>query len=123
MRDDGLWDQVRGNWNQLKGKFREKWGLLTDDDLEHIAGHKDRLIGKIQEKYGEAKWNARSIENEIRSMQPPPPQARPRRARKRKWTRTIPPCSCLAAALACGPGSMARERKGSVSGSPPGEKP
>lgn len=71
MRDDGLWDQIRGNWNQMKGKFREKWGLLTDDDLEHIAGHKDRLIGKIQEKYGEAKWNARSIENEIRSMQQP----------------------------------------------------
>jgi len=66
--DDGFWDQVKGNWKQFRGKVREKWGLLTDDDLEHIAGHKDQLVGKIQEKYGEAKWNREQIENELRTM-------------------------------------------------------
>ncbi|HUP45510.1 MAG TPA: CsbD family protein [Thermoanaerobaculia bacterium] len=69
MHDDtGVWDQIKGNWKQLKGKVREKWGLLTDDDLEHIAGHKDRLVGKIQERYGEAKWEASQIENELRGL-------------------------------------------------------
>lgn len=70
-QDDGLWDQVKGNWKQLKGKVREKWGLLTDDDLEHIAGHKDRLIGKIQERYGEAKWKNAQIESELRDLNRP----------------------------------------------------
>lgn len=69
MRDDtGVWDTIKGNWNQVKGKVREKWGLLTGDDLEHIAGHKDRLIGKIQEKYGKAKWEATRIEQELRTI-------------------------------------------------------
>ncbi len=74
-RDDAVWAQLQGNWNQLKGRVREKWGLLTSDDLEHIAGHKDRLIGKIQEKYGKVKWETAKIEQEIRSMnqQPAPP--------------------------------------------------
>ena len=71
-RDDGFWDQLQGNWKQIKGKVREKWGLLTDDDLEHIAGHKDRLIGKIQEKYGEAKWKNAQIEDEMRGLNRPP---------------------------------------------------
>ena len=68
INDDGFWDQVKGNWKQVKGKVREKWGLLTDDDLEHIAGHKDRLIGKIQEKYGEAKWNNAQVDDEMRRL-------------------------------------------------------
>lgn len=68
VNDDGFWDQVKGNWKQVKGKVREKWGLLTDDDLEHIAGHKDRLVGKIQEKYGEAKWDNAQVDNEMRRM-------------------------------------------------------
>jgi uncharacterized protein YjbJ (UPF0337 family) len=70
-RDDAVWNTLQGNWNQLKGKVREKWGLLTNDDLEHIAGHKDRLIGKIQERYGKAKWEAANIENELRTMNEP----------------------------------------------------
>jgi uncharacterized protein YjbJ (UPF0337 family) len=45
-------DQIEGNWKQLKGKFREKWGKLTDNDLEVIAGKRDHLFGKLQEKYG-----------------------------------------------------------------------
>ena len=59
-RDDAVWNTLRGNWNQLKGKVREKWGLLTNDDIEHIGGHKDRLVGTIQERYGKTKWEAPS---------------------------------------------------------------
>lgn len=46
------WDQVSGNWKQFKGKAQEKWGHLTDDDLDVIAGQRDQLIGRIQERYG-----------------------------------------------------------------------
>jgi len=46
------WDRVESNWKQLKGKVREKWGKLIDSDFEQIAGKKDQLIGRIQERYG-----------------------------------------------------------------------
>jgi uncharacterized protein YjbJ (UPF0337 family) len=46
------WDQVEGNWKQLAGKVRSKWGKLTDDDVELIGGKKDTLVGKLQERYG-----------------------------------------------------------------------
>ena len=52
------WDQVQGKWKQTKGEFREKWGKLTDDDLEVIAGKRDQLVGRIQERYGIAKDEA-----------------------------------------------------------------
>ncbi|MDD5323364.1 MAG: CsbD family protein [Methylococcales bacterium] len=46
------WNQIEGNWKQFKGKVKETWGDLTDDELEEIAGKRDVLLGKIQEKYG-----------------------------------------------------------------------
>jgi uncharacterized protein YjbJ (UPF0337 family) len=46
------WNRVEGNWKQFKGKVKEKWGELTDDDLDQIAGKRDQLEGKIQERYG-----------------------------------------------------------------------
>ena len=49
------WDRIEGNWKQLTGKVKEKWGKLTDSDLEVIAGKKDQFLGKIQERYGIAK--------------------------------------------------------------------
>src|ERR1700733_12605090 len=49
------WDRVEGNWKQTKGKVKEKWGQLTDDDLTTINGKRDQLEGKIQERYGLAK--------------------------------------------------------------------
>lgn len=52
------WDRVEGNWKQLKGKAREKWGKLTDSDFDQIAGKKDQLIGRIQERYGITKEEA-----------------------------------------------------------------
>ena len=46
------WDQVEGQWKELKGQVREKWAKLTDDDVESIAGKKDRLVGRLQQHYG-----------------------------------------------------------------------
>lgn len=46
------WNRVEGSWKQLKGKIKEQWGHLTDDDLEKIAGQREQFEGKIQERYG-----------------------------------------------------------------------
>ena len=46
------WDQVQGKWKQLTGSVRQEWGKLTDNDLDIIAGNKDKLIGRLQERYG-----------------------------------------------------------------------
>jgi uncharacterized protein YjbJ (UPF0337 family) len=46
------WDTIQGQWTQFKGKVKEKWGDLTDDDLDVIDGKKDQLVGKLQERYG-----------------------------------------------------------------------
>ena len=51
-------DQLQGKWKQLKGSVKEKWGKLTDDDLEVIAGNQEHLQGKIQERYGITKEEA-----------------------------------------------------------------
>jgi uncharacterized protein YjbJ (UPF0337 family) len=48
-------DTFEGNWMQLKGKVKEEWGKLTDDDLDVIAGKRDQLAGRLQERYGMAK--------------------------------------------------------------------
>jgi uncharacterized protein YjbJ (UPF0337 family) len=53
------WNRVEGNWKQVKGKVKEKWGKLTDDDLDVINGRRDQLEGKIQERYGIAKDQTR----------------------------------------------------------------
>jgi uncharacterized protein YjbJ (UPF0337 family) len=45
-------DEFQGKWNQMKGKVREKFGKLTDDDIQVIAGKKDQFLGKLQERYG-----------------------------------------------------------------------
>ncbi len=52
------WEQIQGQWKQLKGKLKMKWGRLTDDDLDVIAGQRDILVGKIQERYGLKKEEA-----------------------------------------------------------------
>ena len=52
------WDRVEGNWKQFKGKVKQKWGKLTDDQLDVISGNRDELVGKIQESYGIAKDEA-----------------------------------------------------------------
>jgi uncharacterized protein YjbJ (UPF0337 family) len=45
-------ETLEGNWMQVKGKVREQWGKLTDDDLDVIAGQRDQLVGRIKERYG-----------------------------------------------------------------------
>ena len=52
------WEQVEGNFMQVKGKIKEKWGKLTDDDLTVSRGRRDILAGKLQERYGMAKEQA-----------------------------------------------------------------
>jgi uncharacterized protein YjbJ (UPF0337 family) len=46
------WDTVKGDWKQFRGKVKESWGKLTDDQLDVIAGKRDQLIGAIQKGYG-----------------------------------------------------------------------
>ncbi len=45
-------DMLQGQWKQMKGKMKEKWGKLTDSDWDQIAGKRDQFIGKLQERYG-----------------------------------------------------------------------
>jgi uncharacterized protein YjbJ (UPF0337 family) len=51
-------DRMEGNWLQFKGKVKEQWGKLTDDDLDVIAGKRDQLLGRIQERHGLSKEEA-----------------------------------------------------------------
>jgi uncharacterized protein YjbJ (UPF0337 family) len=51
-------EQLEGKWKQYKGQVRENWGHLTDDDLQVIGGKRDKLIGRIQERYGLARERA-----------------------------------------------------------------
>ena len=51
-------DRMKGNWNKLKGKAQQKWGDLTDDDLDKIEGSRTELVGKIQQQYGKSKEEA-----------------------------------------------------------------
>jgi uncharacterized protein YjbJ (UPF0337 family) len=46
------WDHIQSNWKQAVGRLKERWGQLTDDDLKVVAGRRDQLVGKIQERYG-----------------------------------------------------------------------
>ena len=51
-------DTIEGNWKQFKGKIKEQWGKLTDDDLDVIDGKRDQLLGKLQERHGIVKDEA-----------------------------------------------------------------
>ena len=52
------WDWIEGNWKQLKGKVQVKWGKLTDDQFDVIAGRREQLVGHVQEQYGIGKDEA-----------------------------------------------------------------
>ncbi len=59
--------QIKGNWNQMKGAVKQKWGQLTDDDLTEVAGDYDRLVGKIQERTGDTEENIKKWMDDQRS--------------------------------------------------------
>ena len=63
------WDRIAGNWKQAKGKMKEQWGKLTDDDLDNVAGKRDQLVGKIQNAYGIGKDEAEKQINEWEARQ------------------------------------------------------
>ena len=52
------WDVIKGKWTELKGEARQQWGKLTDDDWQQAAGERDKLVGKLQQRYGWSKEEA-----------------------------------------------------------------
>ena len=52
------WDQIEGKWEQMKGAARERWGELTDDEIQAAKGDREQLVGLIQERYGKAREEA-----------------------------------------------------------------
>jgi uncharacterized protein YjbJ (UPF0337 family) len=65
-------DRLGGNWKQVKGKLKEQWGKLTDDDLDVIAGRRDQLLGRIQERHGLARDEARRQVDAFERREPVP---------------------------------------------------
>ena len=59
-------DEIGGNWKQLKGKAKEKWGKLTDDDWKVIEGKRDQLAGRLQERYG---YTKEQVEKELKDWE------------------------------------------------------
>lgn len=51
-------DEMKGKWKQLTGDVKKRWGKLTDDDLAEIGGDRDKLVGKLQERYGKSREEA-----------------------------------------------------------------
>lgn len=61
------WDQIKGKWKQAKGQAQQKWGKLTDDDLDVVNGRREELVGKVQERYGIAREEADKQVSEFES--------------------------------------------------------
>ena len=59
-------DVIQGQWQQLKGSLKAKWGKLTDDDLSRAQGNHQYLLGRLQERYG---WQKEQAEREIREFE------------------------------------------------------
>lgn len=57
--------EIRGHWDQIRGKVKEKWGVLTDDDLQMVSGNIDQLIGRIEQKTGEARGSVERFLDEL----------------------------------------------------------
>lgn len=56
-----LTDKLKGNWNTIKGKLKEQYGELTDDDLTYVEGKEDQLLGNLQKKLGKTKEEVKSF--------------------------------------------------------------
>lgn len=62
------WNQIQGSWTEYKGKAQQRWGKLTNDDLDVIDGHRQELLGKIQQAYGKSREEAeRDVEDFCRT--------------------------------------------------------
>jgi uncharacterized protein YjbJ (UPF0337 family) len=72
------WDRIAGEWKQMAANLKSKWAKLTDDDLTHIAAKKERLIGKIQERYGVVRGEAEKQVDEWLAKLPSPQGAHDR---------------------------------------------
>jgi uncharacterized protein YjbJ (UPF0337 family) len=63
------WDRVEGTWKEYRGKAKQKWGELTDDELDQINGKREELEGQIQRRYGYAKDRARTeVDDWLKSL-------------------------------------------------------
>lgn len=60
-------DMARGNFKQLKGKIKQQWGKLTDDEIDQMEGNSEILAGKLQERYGMAREDAEREAREFRT--------------------------------------------------------
>jgi len=78
------WDQMAGNWKQVKGSAKTRWGKLTNDDLDMISGERDQLVGRIQERYGIAKDEAQHQVDEWHRTLDSEPQHSEEEAPRRK---------------------------------------
>ena len=56
------WDIIQGKWDQLKGSVKQEWGELTDDEVTQIAGNRDKMSGKLQERYG---WTKTEVDEKM----------------------------------------------------------
>ena len=66
-------DQMEGNWKQLRGRAKQQWGNLTDDDVEQIAGKREALIGKLQQRYGIVREQAqKKVEEWLKTLDKQP---------------------------------------------------
>ncbi len=71
-------DTMRGQWTQIKGRVREQWGKLTNDDLDQIQGRAEQLVGRVQERYGIARDEAkRQVDDWLRNTRMEPTATRP----------------------------------------------
>ncbi|MGH9255906.1 MAG: CsbD family protein [Vicinamibacterales bacterium] len=69
---------MRGQWTQIKGRVREQWGKLTNDDLDQIQGRAEQLVGRVQERYGIARDEAkRQVDDWLRNTRMEPTATRP----------------------------------------------
>lgn len=71
------WTQIEGRWQTLTGQLKSQWGKLTDDDLVNIAGKRDQLLGKLQERYGVVKSEAEKQVDKWLAMVSPQPAEKP----------------------------------------------
>lgn len=63
-------DIIGGQWKQLKGEIKRRWGKLTDDDLTQAEGSMEKLVGRIQERYGYTKERAQQEVQELINVRP-----------------------------------------------------